>query len=345
LNRTGAIVCAVLAALGCSSADGANGAASTTNDGGGSVPIADASSDAPAYESGDAFAHDGGDAALPNVPPLLFFNLRAGAFPDAGHPDVAVHVPKGFDPSNHPGLLVFFHGFDNCVANIMGSVDSPCTPDAAARDALHLMDQVDAARINAILVAVELRFDQSTGDPGQLANKGDFHALLHELFAEHLNALLGASLDVTSFDPIVVGTHSGGYQATAMALSVGDVPQIREIDLLDSLYGETAIFDTWMQSNIARFAPGRADGLRLMNVYTSTGGTEANSRAMEANAAAWLADAGLSSSLFDDNTTDTLDAATYAHPVLFKLTSLAHGDVPKYYFQEFAQASGFTPIQ
>lgn len=325
----------------CSDGEGTASAAERTDAGGGS----DASTDGIA--SGDARANNDAsrDAALPDIPPLLLFNLRAGAFPDAGHPDVAVHVPRGFDPSNHPGLVVFFHGFDNCVKNVVGSVDTECTPDAGARDALHLIDQLDAARVNAILVAVQLPFDARTGDPGQLAKPGDFHALLHELFTEHMDALLGRALDVGDFDPIVVGTHSGGYQAAALAVSVGQVPQIRELDLYDSLYGDTAIFDAWFRTNEHRFAPQRPDGLRWMDVYTQTGGTEPNSRAMEANVAEWLADAGLASSLLDDNTTDTLEAGAFAHPVVFKLTSLPHGDVPKLYFEIFARHAGFTPLQ
>jgi hypothetical protein len=321
---------------GCSGAEGTASAAEGTDAG---VAI-DASSDA--FANGDARATN--DAALPAIPPLLLFDLRAGAFPDAGHPDVAVHVPRGFDPWNHPGLVVFFHGFDNCVKNVVGSVDTECTPDAGARDALHLSDQLDAARVNAILVAVELPYDASTGAAGQLAKPGDFHALLHELFTEHMDALLGRALDVADFDPIVVATHSGGYEAAAMAISVGQVPQIREVDLFDSLYGDTAIFDTWVHANEGRFAPQRTDGLRFMNVYTQNGGTEPNSRAMEANVAEWLGDAGLSSSLLDDNVTDTLEAGAFAHPVIFKLTSLPHGDVPKVYFQIFASHAGFTPL-
>jgi hypothetical protein len=66
---------------------------------------------------------------------------------------------------------------------------------------------------------------------------------------------------------------------------------------------------------------------------------------MATRASSWLGDAGLAASLLADDTTDTLPASAYAHPVLFKLSALAHEDVPKYYFQEFAASAGFAAIK
>jgi|SRR5579859_410388 len=306
--------------------------------------VADASHDAGHDAMGDADATTAcprfGDAGAS----VLLYELAAGAFPDAGTPSVAVHVPPGFDPGSRPGVIAFFHGFDNCVANVVGAIDGPCVDGGAARVAMHLVEQLDAARVNAILVAIELDADQAIGDPGQLATSGDFRALLHELFTQHLDAVLGCPLDVDGLDRVVVSSHSGGYWATASVLAQGMVAQITEVDLLDSLYGEQPTFDGWMQSSLARFAPGRPDELRWVDVYTESGGTAANSRAMAASAQAWLDDAGLAASYFDDDTTDTLDAATYAHPVIFKLSGLTHDEVPQYYFGELARAGGFAVI-
>jgi hypothetical protein len=122
------------------------------------------------------------------------------------------------------------------------------------------------------------------------------------------------------------------------------VPQVSEVDLLDSLYGETPTFYSWVTTNIARFSPTRTDELRWMDIYTASGGTEATSQDMAASATEWLADAGLDGSIWIDDTTDTLDAATYAHPMLFKLSGLSHDGVPAYYVKELALASGFATI-
>lgn len=333
------VACSDAAASSSSDDAGSPGDAASTTDAG---PLdGNAASDAPT-DAPRTSCQGARDASA--IAPVLFYNLTNAPFPGTAHPDVAVHVPVGFDGTRRPGLIVFFHGFDNCVANVMGSVDTPCTTGGAARDALHLVDQIDAAHVNAILVAVEIDFDQSTGNPGQLTTPGNFHALLHELFTDHLNAVIGCTLDVADLDRVVVSSHSGGYQAAAATIAHGQVPQLREIDLLDSLYGEIPTFDGWVQTNVKRFDPMRADELRWVDVYTSTGGTDANSRTMSASAATWLSGAGLSASYFDDDTTATLVPADYAHPVIFKHSALPHGDVPKYYVQELAQASGFAPL-
>jgi hypothetical protein len=99
-----------------------------------------------------------------------------------------------------------------------------------------------------------------------------------------------------------------------------------------------------MQNGIARFDPTRADGLRWADVYTTSGGTDANSQNMAASATTWLANAKLSSSLLDDDTTTTLPDTAYAHPVLFKHTALVHDDVPRYYFEKFTQNAGFRAL-
>jgi hypothetical protein len=268
--------------------------------------------------------------------PVLLFELRSAPFPGTGHPDVAVHVPARFDATRHPGLVVYFHGFENCVANVVGSVDTECTPGAGTRSAMHLVDQLDDAHVNAILVAIQLPYDVRWGDPGQLATSGDFSALIHELLSEHLDALIGADLDVGDFDPVVVGTHSGGYEAAAAVLAGGGVQNIREVDLYDSLYGETNVFDDWLTAGASRLDPSQPAAVRFMDVYTLTGGTDGNSQLMATNAAGWLADAGVATNLLDDRTTDTEGVGDYA--VIFKASALAHDDLPRYYFEEFLQS-------
>jgi hypothetical protein len=277
-------------------------------------------------------------------PPVLFYDLRAAPFPDASAPSVAVHIPQGFDPSNHPGLIVFFHGYDNCVGNVVGAVDVPCTDGGPARAALHLADQLDGAHVNAILVAVELRVDQATGDPGQLATPGAFRSLLHELLTEHLDAVLACPLDVDGLDRVVLSAHSGGYAAAASVLEYGMVTEVREVDLLDALFGDTLAFDAWVQGNAAQFDPIRSDGLRWVDIYTESGGAATNSRAMAVSAQGWLSDAGLAGSVLFDDTTATLDAGQYVHPVVFKLSGLTHDQVPQSFFQDLAKASGFAAL-
>ena len=246
---------------------------------------------------------------------LYGLDIDAGAFPPVGdHPNVIVYVPVNFDPTPPLSVVVFLHGFDNCIDNIVRAAGDECTPDGGTRAAYALVDQMEAANKNALLVCPELAFDQATGDPGQLGAAGGFRALLAETLAD-----LGMRIE--DVGPVVVASHSGGYQAAAAMVARGGVPVV-ELYLLDSLYGDTATFDAWAMSNIS------AD--RFADVYTQGGGTLANSQAMADRAATWVnPDAG---QLVDDRTTATWPDSTYHHALLFKLSGLSHDGVPAYYF-------------
>ena len=364
LRGPSVLALAALALAACGSDDGS---ASATN----APPAYDAAADgapeaAPSTDAGDASAadaHDGADGsggpgdaggedgsdAAPSCPSpaladVLTFTLTHAADPNSGHPDVAVHVPPGFDPCRRPSLVVFFHGFDNCVQNVVGSVDTACTPGGPTRSALHLDDQLDAARVNALLVAVEIVFDQATGVPGHLADPGEFAAMLHELCATHLSPLVGAPLDVASFEKIVLASHSGGYESVGSVLDVGGV-EVSEVELFDSLYGYYPSYAGWIEADLARFGPGAAKPRRFSDVFTSTGGTQALSETLEAEVEAALAPAGLSASLFyQDATAPTPTDAELAHPLVWKHSELTHDGVPRYYFGRLVAEAGIAPL-
>ena len=84
---------------------------------------------------------------------------------------------------------------------------------------------------------------------------GGLRDLLRELFAEHLAEPLGCTLEVDALDRVVLVAHSGGYQAAAGALALGDVPRVTEVDLLDALYGADDVFLRWIASQAPRFDP------------------------------------------------------------------------------------------
>jgi len=268
----------------------------------------------------------------PPLPQSLLYELRAGAFPGSGRPDVAVHVPPGFDATRRPGVVVYFRGWNGCVQVALGDDDLPCSEDGEVRAASHLAAQLDAARVNALLVAVELRADQPTGEPGQMATLGGLRALLHELFAEHLSAALGedCALDVDALDRVVVVAHSGGYQAAAAVLAMGDVPSITEVVLLDALYGADEVFARWLRD------PGFDAPRRFVDLYTCCGGTLEHSRTL----AALAHDAGRP--ILDDDSDSEL-SDTLERPLVFKRVPRAHAELPDAYFRPVVAAAGFAP--
>lgn len=274
------------------------------------------------------------EGARPPLPQSLFYELRAGAFPESGRPDVGVHVPPGFDATRRPGVVVYFHGWNGCVQAALGDEDLPCSEGGDVRIASHLAAQLDAAHVNAVLVAVELRADLPTGDPGQLATVGGLRALLRELFDEHLTAALGqpCPLEVDALDRVVVVAHSGGYQAAATVLAMGDVPSITEVVLLDALYGADEVFARWVGD--ARFDAAR----RFVDLYTCCGGTLERSRAL----AALVHDAG--PRILDDDSSDPeLSGAALEHPFVFKRVPRPHAELPEAYLRPVLEAAGFAP--
>jgi hypothetical protein len=274
---------------------------------------------------------------------VYLYRMAAAAFPAQAGPSVAVHVPPGFDPTPPLGVQVYFHGWSNCVANVVGATNTPCTAGGPARRASDLITQFDAARVNALLVVPELRVDAMTGDPGAFARAGAFRAFLQELLTTQLAPVIGRR-DVADVGRVSVMAHSGGYVAAAAVARVGEVAALRELALLDALYGEVSTFDRWVQGGLARFVPPAATGLRFVDVYTTSGGTRANSRAMAGRAVAWLSGAGRLGSLLDDDTVTMLEPEAYAHPVIFKHSALSHDNTTRYYPRRLFAASGFAPL-
>jgi hypothetical protein len=285
------------------------------------------------------------EGARDALPEALFYELRAGAFPGSAHPDVAVHVPPGFDATRRAGLVIYFHGWQGCVAASLSADDEPCTDAGVARPGANLASAIDSARVNALVVAVELRSDLPTGEPGRLAMPGGLRDLLRELFSEHLAQPLGCTLEVDALDRVVLVAHSGGYQGAAGALALGDVPRITEVDLLDALYGGDDVFSRWIGSQARRFDPRVNDPLRFVDLYTCCGGTTGGSRALAERARASLSAAGVAGALSDDDVETPIEASALAHGVVFKRVPGPHGDLPRAYLGQLVQAAGFAHIE
>jgi hypothetical protein len=285
------------------------------------------------------------EGARDPLPDVMTFALRASAFPDStGDParaDVAVHVPPGFDATRRPGLIVYFHGWSGCVEAALSAEDRPCADGGEPRPASALAAQIDDAGVNALLVAIELRVDMPTGEPGRLAMPGGLRDLLRELFAEHLAAPLGCALEVDGLDRVVLIAHSGGYQAACSALALGDVPRLTEIDLLDALYGGDDLLLRWIRSQAARFDRRASDRLRLVDLYTCCGGTAEASRALGVEARAALGAAGLAAEVAADDASAGLDARL-AHSVVLQQVPAEHAELPRVYLGGLVRAAGFA---
>lgn len=267
------------------------------------------------------------DAALA-LPRTYRLTLDAGAFAKTPeHPSALLYVPRAFVPSPATALVVYLHGFNNCVDNIVRpTADAqPCTKGGAARNAYNLIGQLEDSGRNALLLCPEVAFDQASSDPGRLGTAGGFHALVAEALAQVSKDL--GPIEVDHLGPVILASHSGGYAAAA-AMAVRGGLKVSELYLLDSLYGNSADFESWIKQDLGSFS-GAAPRRRFATVYTDTGGTLMNNQLLATRAAGFGLDPGV---IVDDRTTSTWPPETYQHGLLFKRSMLAHDGVPRYYF-------------
>ena len=278
------------------------------------------------------------------LPDILAFPLRHAAFPEMASPSVAVHVPAGFDATRRAGLVVYFHGWGGSASAALSHEDVPVEGGTEPLRGDDLAAELDAARVNAVLVAVELRPAASTGEVGALAMPGELRALLRVLLEEHLAGPLGCTLDVDDVAPIILMAHSGGYQAVAAALEFGDLPQIAEVDLLDALYGASNAFVTWMSDDVERFDPRLPRALRFVDLYTCCGGTMEPSRGLTRTMRDVLGRAGLADAMAVDEEGTFLRQTAFRSPVIFGKVAESHSDVPRTYFRDLLRASALSPL-
>src|SRR5262249_46834948 len=142
----------------------------------------------------------------------LTFVLDAGVFaPTPDHPSVLVYVPSNFDPTPPLSMIVYIHGFNNCVTNIVVDTNGTCHAGGTVRNAYSLAAQLEASGKNALLVTPEVAFEQASGDPGNLKFPDTFPALLQETL-KNMTSVLGPRT-IADVSEIIVASHSGGYTA------------------------------------------------------------------------------------------------------------------------------------
>ena len=282
-----------------------------------------------------------GDLAKTNRvgPQTLTFNLDAGVFaPVAGHPSALVYVPANYDPTPPLSIVVYIHGFQNCVTNIVRDANGTCTDGGTTHNAYSLATQLENSGKNAILLAPEVAFEQSTGAPGNLADPTTFKKLLQESL-DDIASVIGAHT-VDEVGEIIVASHSGGYTvADDITRSNGIVT--RETWMLDSLYSTTVTnhFEDWIKLDLGSLEPPYR---RFATFYTildnSCGGTDCNSNNMATNIKAlYPADAGV---VIDERSSAvTWTDDVYRHGFLNKHSSLSHDSIPRYYFERLLRTS------
>jgi len=267
------------------------------------------------------------------------FTLKNQAFPSSGKPGALVYFPTKFNKDNPLNIVVYIHGWHNCISNCILDVGKGvnCTPSGAKRISYGLIKQIESADPTSLLLLPEVQYDQPSSDPGLLGKNNGFLNFMNDLF-DQLTPIIGKK-SLSDVNHIMVFSHSGGYVALSAIATIGGVPQVREIILLDSLYGNFDRYDQFVKQNLAKFGDGSAK-YRLGNIYTDNGGTYANSVAEASRISKMIEASNVSKSIFlYDNTYGTLTPDDFKkHPIIVKRSSLAHDGVPTYYISRFITA-------
>jgi pimeloyl-ACP methyl ester carboxylesterase len=179
---------------------------------------------------------------------------------------VLLHIPAKFDIRKQGVIVVFFHGHGAVL-------------ERDIRDRQALPEQVSASAANAVLVAPQFAVNAADSNPGRFAEPGAFNRFLNEA-ATHLAILHGDQRTVRHFQsmPVILVSYSGGYRATALAITRGDTEnRVKGVVLLDSLYGDMDKFESWVTADRKRFfistylGSTRARNLELMRQLKDRG--------------------------------------------------------------------------
>lgn len=167
---------------------------------------------------------------------------------------VMIVAPKKLNATQKVDLVFWFHGWGN-------NIDS-----AAIR--YKLIKQFSDSRLNAVLVFAETTKNAPDSYGGKLENKNTFRSLVNDIL-QKLKAEKVISNKCEAGNIILAG-HSGAYRVMAYILQNGNMP-VQETILFDALYSETDKYLNWIQAD---------NNHRFIDIYTDSGGTDAESKEM-----------------------------------------------------------------
>ncbi|MGH8124167.1 MAG: hypothetical protein ACREPT_15530 [Rudaea sp.] len=154
---------------------------------------------------------------------------------------VLLYFPKGFDIRKRALIVVFFHGNGATLAR-----------DVLERQ--QVAAQLDAAHINAVLVAPQFAIDAADSSAGRFWQRGQFAKFINEA-ASKLAAQYGDRRVARAFRPsrVVLVAYSGGYLPAAWSLAIGKADShVQGVVLFDAMYGQIDKFVSWLDHEHGR---------------------------------------------------------------------------------------------
>lgn len=166
---------------------------------------------------------------------------------------IVAHAPHGLDPSQPLHLVVFFHGPDQCVAQIAMAGDVVCKPGLRPDTGAGLAWRHDDVGTMSLFAAPQFVL-WGGGTPGRLAEPGYFRKMIEELLGETFAPGLGGPKTIADVADITLVGHSAGHLPVMSILDRGGLDDlIRNVVLIDALYdGTTDSYSRWLERWWAR---------------------------------------------------------------------------------------------
>jgi len=199
----------------------------------------------------------------PRAAYAAFLHTEVGNRPPSGEPNAWVYVPTRFDPKQRLRVVMFFHGYHNCVRSFVADQGVPCRQFDSPRTAYGIAAHMERAELGSIAIVPQLAFDRDSSDPLCLGEPGAARALLREIVEKHLREAIGART-LEDVDDVTFVAASGGTSALGPVLLGGKVANVHRVVLMDAYYAPSLALDEFVIQNLDAFA----DGRRLAVVYS-----------------------------------------------------------------------------
>jgi hypothetical protein len=180
---------------------------------------------------------------------------------------IVAHTPGGFDPSAPLHLVLFFHGSDQCVAQLALGGDVVCKPGGPPDVGAGIAWRHDDAGTMSIFAAPQFVL-WGGGTPGRMAEPGYFRAFVEELLASTFAPGMGGPKTLDDLADVTIVAHSAGHLPLAALLDRGGLDEkVVNVILLDTLYdGDTDPYARWVERGVAHGWP-----RKLVAIYGAWG--------------------------------------------------------------------------
>lgn len=284
------------------------------------------------------------DVPAPPAPvrTVILDHLLAAAF-DV-HSEVLVHVPESFTGHGPLNIVVYLHGWNNCIRVTAGNEDGSCSDGAAIRTGMDVVRQFDIAARDAILLIPQLAFDQATVRAGRLETQDGFRRMLEEVLARpEVTTTLGSPRTLAEIGRVTLFAHSAAYVPAAAMLARGGV-DIHDVFLLDALYRNLPPFANWAHAHARELLPDVPAYRHFAIIYTDSEGTGANSRALINDLSMNVPPLLQERTVWSNRTAAPPLAQDLSKPIVLQRTETPHVLIPRSFLAQLLIASGLPGL-